>query len=53
MSNDDRLFESACAVIPGGVNSPVRAFKIRRRNPGCLLIMPKGRFCTARTASAT
>jgi glutamate-1-semialdehyde 2,1-aminomutase len=27
MSNDDRLFESACAVIPGGVNSPVRAFK--------------------------
>ncbi|MEC9078718.1 MAG: glutamate-1-semialdehyde 2,1-aminomutase [Pseudomonadota bacterium] len=27
MSNDDHLFESACAVIPGGVNSPVRAFK--------------------------
>jgi len=27
MSNDDLLFESACAVIPGGVNSPVRAFK--------------------------
>ena len=27
MSNDDRLFESACAVIQGGVNSPVRAFK--------------------------
>ena len=21
-----RLFEQACAVIPGGVNSPVRAF---------------------------
>ena len=27
MNNDDQLFESACAVIPGGVNSPVRAFK--------------------------
>jgi len=27
MSNDDHLFENACAVIPGGVNSPVRAFK--------------------------
>jgi len=27
MDNDDHLFESACAVIPGGVNSPVRAFK--------------------------
>jgi len=27
MNNDDPLFESACAVIPGGVNSPVRAFK--------------------------
>ena len=27
MSNDHHLFESACAVIPGGVNSPVRAFK--------------------------
>jgi len=27
MNNDDHLFESACAVIPGGVNSPVRAFK--------------------------
>ena len=27
MSNDDRLFVCACAVIPGGVNSPVRAFK--------------------------
>ena len=27
MSNDDQLFENACAVIPGGVNSPVRAFK--------------------------
>ncbi len=27
MSNDDHLFESACAVIPGGVNSPMRAFK--------------------------
>jgi len=27
MSNDDHRFASACAVIPGGVNSPVRAFK--------------------------
>src|SRR6201996_2077358 len=26
VSNSARLFEDACAVIPGGVNSPVRAF---------------------------
>ncbi len=26
MSKSEQLFEQACAVIPGGVNSPVRAF---------------------------
>ena len=26
-TNSERAFEEACAVIPGGVNSPVRAFK--------------------------
>jgi glutamate-1-semialdehyde 2,1-aminomutase len=26
MSNSENLFEQACLVIPGGVNSPVRAF---------------------------
>ena len=34
MNNDDQLFESACAVIPGGVNSPVRAFKSVGGTPG-------------------
>ncbi len=34
MSNKSRkLFEEACAVIPGGVNSPVRAFKAVGGNP--------------------
>ena len=28
-----QLFERACQVIPGGVNSPVRAFKSVNRNP--------------------
>ena len=36
MSNDDLLFESACAVIPGGVNSPVRAFKSVGGTPGVI-----------------
>lgn len=27
MTQSDTLFENACKVIPGGVNSPVRAFK--------------------------
>jgi glutamate-1-semialdehyde 2,1-aminomutase len=31
--NSDRLFEKAIALIPGGVNSPVRAFKSVGRNP--------------------
>ncbi len=26
-TNSKRLFEEACELIPGGVNSPVRAFK--------------------------
>ncbi|MBQ3205937.1 MAG: aminotransferase class III-fold pyridoxal phosphate-dependent enzyme, partial [Peptococcaceae bacterium] len=26
-TNSQRLFEEACELIPGGVNSPVRAFK--------------------------
>ena len=26
-ARSDRLFQRACAVIPGGVNSPVRAFR--------------------------
>ena len=26
MNNSEKLFEQACLVIPGGVNSPVRAF---------------------------
>lgn len=31
--NSDRLYEAAQKVIPGGVNSPVRAFKSVGRNP--------------------
>lgn len=31
--NSDSLFEKAKAVIPGGVNSPVRAYKSVGRNP--------------------
>ena len=27
MSQSEQLFERACQHIPGGVNSPVRAFK--------------------------
>ena len=26
-TNSKQLFEEACELIPGGVNSPVRAFK--------------------------
>ncbi|MGA1696062.1 MAG: aspartate aminotransferase family protein, partial [Arenicellales bacterium] len=26
-NTNESLFDSACKVIPGGVNSPVRAFK--------------------------
>jgi glutamate-1-semialdehyde 2,1-aminomutase len=33
MSRSDALLEAACAVIPGGVNSPVRAFKAVGGNP--------------------
>src|SRR5262245_59203504 len=32
-SRSDSLFARACNVIPGGVNSPVRAFKSVGRNP--------------------
>lgn len=32
-SKSDALFERACHYIPGGVNSPVRAFKSVGRNP--------------------
>jgi glutamate-1-semialdehyde 2,1-aminomutase len=33
MNNSDNLFSEATRVIPGGVNSPVRAFKSVGRNP--------------------
>ena len=36
MSSTDvsaKLFADACAVIPGGVNSPVRAFSAVGRHP--------------------
>ena len=52
MNNDDHLFESACAVIPGGVNSPVRAFKSVGGTP-VFIDHAKGRFCSAQMVSAT
>ena len=33
MSISEELFERACRVIPGGVNSPVRAFRRLERAP--------------------
>ncbi|MDI6890157.1 MAG: glutamate-1-semialdehyde 2,1-aminomutase [Thermodesulfovibrionales bacterium] len=33
MEKSDRLFKRACELIPGGVNSPVRAFRAVGRNP--------------------
>ena len=39
MSRSDELFEQAKRVIPGGVNSPVRAFRAVGRNP---LFIQKG-----------
>lgn len=39
MSRSDELFEQAKKVIPGGVNSPVRAFRAVGRNP---LFIQKG-----------
>jgi len=50
MSTSDHLFERACRVIPGGVNSPVRAFKAVGGRPvymqsaeGCRLTTADGR----------
>ena len=39
MTNSEQLYERACKVIPGGVNSPVRAFKSVGGKP---LVMVKG-----------
>ena len=39
MSRSDELFAQAKKVIPGGVNSPVRAFRAVGRNP---LFIQKG-----------
>ena len=39
MSRSDELVEQAKRVIPGGVNSPVRAFRAVGRNP---LFIQKG-----------
>ena len=33
MTRSEELFERACRVIPGGVNSPVRAFRAVGGNP--------------------
>ena len=33
MSRSEELFKRACEVIPGGVNSPVRAFGSVGENP--------------------
>ena len=33
MTTSEKLFERACRVIPGGVNSPVRAFGSVGRTP--------------------
>jgi glutamate-1-semialdehyde 2,1-aminomutase len=47
-----RLFAEAAEVIPGGVNSPVRAFKAVGGTP-ILPKAPKGRICTMKTATVS
>lgn len=42
MNNSNLLFDRALKVIPGGVNSPVRAFKTLGMNP---IYMNRGRGC--------
>jgi len=49
MTESERLFEKACKILPGGVNSPVRAFKAVSGTPpfivsakGCMLIDADG-----------
>ncbi|MDP4209874.1 MAG: glutamate-1-semialdehyde 2,1-aminomutase [Bacteroidota bacterium] len=33
LTNSEKLYQQACQIIPGGVNSPVRAFKSVKMNP--------------------
>ena len=46
-------FERARRVIPGGVNSPARAFGARRRHARCSSPAAKGRTSSTSTATAT
>jgi len=50
MTESERLFKEACKILPGGVNSPVRAFKAVSGTPpfmvsakGCILTDADGR----------
>lgn len=51
MSKSEQLFQQAQNTIPGGVNSPVRAFKALAVHL-FLLIAPTGLICTMSMAKS-
>lgn len=50
MSKSENLYAQAQKVIPGGVNSPVRAFTGVGGVPRCLLSAPTAPISTMQTA---